>query len=158
PENQTNSAPYPVSNNHSIKTRKGVPMARALLLAFTILLSAAWLQAQTSQSSTGQSGSSSSSASGQQTTVQGCLQGSAGSYTLTSDSGTSYQLQGDTSKLSDHVGHEVAITGTPSASSSATAPSSGTSSSSASGSSSSQNTLNVDSVKHISATCSKSGK
>jgi uncharacterized protein DUF5818 len=88
-------------------------MARTILLALTLLASAAWVQAQSQypQSSSSQSGSSGNSG---QATVQGCLQGSSGSYTLTSDSGTTYQLQGDTSKLDKHVGHEVAITGSTS--------------------------------------------
>jgi Protein of unknown function (DUF5818) len=43
--------------------------------------------------------------------VKGCLQGSHGNYTLMADNGTTYQLQGDTSKLSAHIGHEVQITG-----------------------------------------------
>lgn len=135
-------------------------MTKTLLLAFAILLSAAWLQAQTqsSQSSTDQSGSSASSSSAAgQTTVQGCLEGSSGSYTLTSDSGTKYQLSGDTSKLDKHVGHEVAVTGSTSGSSSAT-PSSGSSASTTSNSSSSGSSLSVDSVKHIAATCSNASK
>jgi uncharacterized protein DUF5818 len=88
-------------------------MARTILLALTLLASAAWVQAQSQypQSSSSQSGTSGNSG---QATVQGCLQGSSGNYTLTSDSGTTYQLQGDTSKLDKHVGHEVAITGSTS--------------------------------------------
>jgi Protein of unknown function (DUF5818) len=132
-------------------------MTRTILLALIVLASAAWVQAQSQypQSSSSQSGTSGASG---QTTVQGCLQGSSGSYSLTSDSGTTYQLQGDTSKLSKHVGHEVAITGNTS-SSSASTPSGETSPSSTSaGASGSSQTLNVDSVKHISETCSKTGK
>jgi hypothetical protein len=48
-----------------------------------------------------------------QTTVQGCWQESNGSYTLTSDSGMTYLLQGASSTLSKHVGH-VGITGSTS--------------------------------------------
>src|SRR6185437_12738770 len=72
----------------------------------------------------------SSSASGQ-TTVQGCLSGSNGNYTLTQDTtGTTYTLTGDTSQLQQHIGHEVQITGTTGNSSStgtsgSAAPSSG---------------------------------
>jgi Protein of unknown function (DUF5818) len=132
-------------------------MARTILLTVTLLASAAWVQAQSQypQSSSSQSGTSGNSG---QTTVQGCLQGSSGNYTLTSDSGTTYQLQGDTSKLDKHVGHEVAITGSTS-SSSASTPSTGTTPSSTSvGASGSSQTLNVDNVKHISETCSKTSK
>jgi hypothetical protein len=132
-------------------------MARTLLLVFTLLLSAAWLQAQnsSSQSNPSQSASSSASSSGQ-TKVEGCLEGASGSYTLMSNTGTTYQLQGDTAKLSKHVGHEVEITGTTSGSSAAstgaTSPSTGTSASN------SGQQLTVEKVKHISATCSTKSK
>jgi Protein of unknown function (DUF5818) len=127
-------------------------MARTILLTLSLLASAVWMQAQNQypQSSSSQTGSTSG-----QTIVQGCLQGSNGSYTLTSDSGTTYQLQGDTSKLSKHVGHEVEITGTTSGSSAAstTSPSAGTSAGT-----SAQPSLSVDKLKHISETCSNASK
>ncbi len=133
-------------------------MARTILLALALLASGAWIQAQAQygQSSSSQSGTSSSGTSSQ-TKVQGCLQGSNGNYTLTSDTGTTYQLQGDTAKLSKHVGHEVEITGTSSGSSAASSPSSGASSSSA-GTSGASQTLDVSNVKHISKTCSNTSK
>src|SRR6266566_2653463 len=62
-------------------------------LALALLLSAAWLQAQEQYPQTGSS-EKGATASGQ-TTVQGCLQGSDGNYTLTDNSRTTYQLQGD---------------------------------------------------------------
>ncbi len=83
-----------------------------------------------------------------QTSVEGCLQNSNGNYTLTDDSGNTYQLQGDTAKFSEHVGHEVRITGTTSG---ATAGSSGSDMSS--GNSQAQPTLTVQRLKHISKTC-----
>jgi|SRR5437899_1327541 cytoskeletal protein RodZ len=43
--------------------------------------------------------------------VEGCIGGAAGSYTLTDSSGKTWQLSGDTSKLGDHVGHTVQATG-----------------------------------------------
>ena len=92
-------------------------MTQAWTLAFTLLLSAAWLQAQQyPQTGSSQSGSTTS---GQATTVQGCLQGSNGNFTLTDNMGMTYQVQGDTSKLAEHVGHEVQITGASSTASSA---------------------------------------
>jgi hypothetical protein len=84
------------------------------------------------------------------TKVEGCLQGTDGNYTLTDKSGTTCQLQGDTAKLSDHVGHEVLITGTVSGSSA-----SGTSTSTAGGSPA---TLEVKSFKHVSKTCKSTMK
>src|SRR6266567_4418331 len=99
-------------------------MAKTFLLAISLLVSAAWLQAQSQYPQTGSS-QTGASASGQ-TTVQGCLQGSGGNYTLTDKSGTTYQLQGDTSKLSPHVGHEVQITGSTTSASTATSPTTGT--------------------------------
>lgn len=159
-------------------------MTKVWMLAMVLICSAAWLVAQDqgSQSGSSQSGSSStgsassqtsgsqgsssqgsmgssSSASGE-TSVEGCLQGSSGSYTLTDNSGMTYQLSGDTSKLADHVGHEVKITGTVSSGSSASGSSGSSSSASSSSSSPSSGagasggqTLSVDKVQHKSKTC-----
>jgi uncharacterized protein DUF5818 len=128
-------------------------MSKVLMLALALLVSTAWLVAQDQSPQTGsqQSGAAPSG----QTTVKGCLQGSSGSYTLTADSGTTYQLQGDTSKLSEHVGHEVQITGSPSA---AASPSSTMSPSAGTSAGGSQQTLTVDNVKHISKSCSNKSK
>ena len=58
-----------------------------------------------------QSGASESS-SAQQQTISGCLNQSGTAYTLTdSQTGTVYQLSGNTTHLSSHVGHEIQITG-----------------------------------------------
>jgi Protein of unknown function (DUF5818) len=127
-------------------------MAKTFLLAISLLLSAAWLQAQSQYPQTG-STQSGASASGK-TTVQGCLQGSDGNYTLTDKNGTTYQLQGDTSKLSAHLGHEVQITGSTTSASTATSPTAGTPTGTTQ-----QPTLTVQSMKHISKSCkSASGK
>ena len=88
-------------------------------------------------------GQSAKGSSTNQTTVQGCLSGSAGGFTLTDNSGTAYQLAGDTSKLTDHVGHQVEITGTTAVSGEAPgAPSAAAPA-----------RIDVSSVKHISSTC-----
>jgi len=121
-------------------------MARTFLLAISLLASAAWLQAQSQYPQTGSS-QKGASASGQ-TTVEGCLRGSDGNYTLTDKSGTTYQLQGDTSKLSAHVGHEVQITGSTTSASSATSPTTGTPAGATP-----QPTLTVQNMKHLSKTC-----
>ena len=101
------------------------------------------------------SGQSASSSSGGSTTVDGCLSGSAGSYTLTDKaSGMTYNLSGDTSKLSAHVGHEVKITGTTGAGDSSA--SSASSSAASGGSSAGGQTLTVKSFKHVAASCTAS--
>jgi hypothetical protein len=125
---------------------KGIPMARMLLLALTLLLSAAWLQAQDQYGSQTGSSQTGTAAAGE-ITVEGCLQGASGNYTLTDKSGTTYQLQGETSKLDAHIGHEVQITGKTSesgATSSATGTQAG---------GTQQPTLTVHSMKHVSKKC-----
>ncbi len=91
--------------------------------------------------------------------IEGCLNGSAGNWTLTDQSGKTYQLSGDTSKLSDHVGHQVRIMGTGNSSSASSGSTGSSPSSSATGagsSSGSQPTFTVSKVKMISSTCSTS--
>ena len=117
-----------------------VVMRHGLLVLSVLLLASLWVAAQNPEQG------SRSSAAGQ-TTVEGCLSGSSGSYMLTDQNGTMYQLSGDTAKLSEHVGHEIKVSGT--SSSGGSEPSNG-----ASGGA--QQTLQVSSVKHISKTC-KSG-
>jgi Protein of unknown function (DUF5818) len=121
-----------------------------LMLALALLASTSWLLAQNQDSPTrsGQNGTAG------QTTIQGCLQESHGSYTLTSDSGMTYLLQGASSTLSKHVGHEVRITGSTSSAGSSrseTDPAAGTSEKP-------QETLTIENVKHISKTCSNTAK
>ena len=110
---------------------------RYLLLFSVLLLGISWAAAQTSpsQSTGGSTG---------QETVKGCLSSSGGNYMLTEKNGKTFQLTGDTSKLSEHVGHEMKITGTESS----------PSASSDSGAMSQANpTIEVSSFKHISKTC-----
>lgn len=121
-------------------------MYKTLLFALTLALSAACLQAQ-DQSQSAATPSAGQTAASQ--TVEGCLQGSNGSFTLTDNSGTTYQLSGDNSKLADHVGHQVSITGSTSGASAGSPTSTATPSSSGSGS----QTLTVDKVKMVSKTC-----
>jgi hypothetical protein len=125
-------------------------MRQIFLLLSVLLLGLTWAVAQ---DTTGQTGSQTSA--GGEMTVQGCLSGSSGSYTLTDKHGMAYQLTGDTAKLSEHVGHEVKITGTSSSEASSAGASSGTSS--AAGSTGAQKTLQVSSVKHVSKTCQSAG-
>jgi hypothetical protein len=119
-------------------------MFRNLMLAIVLLSSSAWLQAQAGNP---QSGANTAGATSHHASVIGCLQGSNGSYTLTADSGTVYQLTGDTSQLSEHVGHEVRISGAIPESSAASTPSPVTPGASQ------QTMLDVESVRHVSAKC-----
>lgn len=132
-------------------------MPRTLTLALALLLSTGWLMAQSQSSQTGSASDQSTTSSSGQTQVQGCLQGSNGNYTLTADSGTTYQLQGDTSKLDKHVGHEVQITGSTSGAGAAGSSSAAGSNAGASNTAS-QQTLNVSSVKHIATSCTNPSK
>jgi Protein of unknown function (DUF5818) len=117
---------------------------RYLLLSI-LLLSACWIVAQESTPTAGQTGSTTS---GDNTTVQGCLSGSNGNYMLTDKNGMTYELKGDTAKLSEHIGHEIRVTGTKE---SAAAGAMGSQSGKAS------ETLSVVSMKHISKTCQNGG-
>lgn len=119
----------------------------------------------TTQTTTTQTTQTSSNSS---TSIEGCLSGSAGNWTLTDQSGKTWQLAGDTSKLSDHVGHQVRLMGSDNSSSASgsSSPSSSSPSSSAPGSSAgatgagsssgTQSTFTVNKVKMISSTCSTS--
>src|SRR5713101_3739081 len=106
-------------------------MKKFSLVTAILLLSSAWMLAQSNtspstqypssspstqqpaqQPDTSQSTQAGKTADSGGTTIEGCIGGSAGSYTLTDASGKTYQLAGDTSKLGDHVGHDVKVTGT----------------------------------------------
>jgi hypothetical protein len=125
-----------------------------MLILSVLLLGVSWAVAQDSTTQTQPQDSSptaSQTATGQttagaKTSVEGCLSGSDGKYTLTDKQGMTYNLEGDSSKLSEHVGHEVKITGTTAS----------TANGASSGMGSSQ-TINVTSVKHISKTCQNAG-
>jgi hypothetical protein len=84
------------------------------------------------------------------------LSGSSGNYTLSDKNGSTYQLTGDTAKLSEHVGHQVKVTGTSSAGS-APANTGGTAAGTTGSASGNSQTLEVTSVKHISKTCQNAG-
>lgn len=112
-------------------------MKKAAIATFMLLLCSAWTLAQ-------QSNPPNQNSSAEKATVQGCLNRSDSSYTLTDKSGAVYQLTGDTSKLSAHVSHEVQITGTQAEA--------GASSQSA------QTQFEVSGMKHVSETCSSAPK
>ncbi len=135
-------------------------MPRMLMLTLVLLCSAAWMQAQNSAPPDSPAGSAqggtAASQAGQgmagQISIEGCLQGSNGTFTVTDDAGATYQLKGDTSKLSENVGHQVQIMGS-SSESDATSSSSGTSQGNAQ-----QQALTVDKVKSVSDTCKTASK
>jgi hypothetical protein len=125
-------------------------MRQIFLLLSVLLLGLSWAVAQDSTS-----GQTSRTGAGGQMTVEGCLSGSNGNFTLTDKNGTSYQLSGDTAKLTEHVGHEVKVTGT---SGSAGAGASGsTEPSGTAGSAGAGQTLEVTSVKHVAKSCKSGG-
>lgn len=131
-------------------------MRQILLLVSILLLGLTWAIAQStpSQTSPSSSGQMSRSSSGGETTVQGCLSGTNGNYTLSDKNGNTYQLTGDTAKLSQHVGHEVKVTGTTgSATGSTGAEGSAGASAGTAGAAGAQQTLQVTSVKHVSKSC-----
>jgi hypothetical protein len=129
-------------------------MRQLFLLLSVLLLGLSWAVAQ--DSSTANSGQTSRTGAGGQMTVEGCLSGSSGSFTLTDKNGTAYQLTGDTAKLSEHVGHEVKVTGTSGAAGAGASSSPDTSASGA-GSAGAGQALQVTSVKHVSKTCKSGG-
>jgi hypothetical protein len=44
--------------------------------------------------------------------MTGCLQKDGGEYELMADNGSTWELKGDDSRLADHVGHTIRVTGT----------------------------------------------
>jgi len=127
-------------------------MPRMFMLALALLCSALWLQAQDTSTQTSAPGSSQTGDASSQTSIEGCLQRADGYFTLTDSAGTAYELRGDTSMLSKHVGHLVKVTGSTADSGAAS------STGSTSPGSSQQQTFTVDKVKHISDTCKNTNK
>ena len=183
-EDNDNVPLVPLKSQHE---EEGAKMKRGLMLAF-MLSCGMWVvsQAQSSGSSGSSQTDGGSQTSGQTSggygqtggdqshnRIEGCLMGSSGNYTLMENkTGATYQLTGDTSKLSQHVGEAVQISGTKgsgSSGSSSGAASSGTGSSasggtstyggtSSSGGMAAQQTFTVTSVKKISSNCTPSAK
>jgi hypothetical protein len=121
-------------------------MRKSCFLAAILLLSV-WAFAQTAppaeqQSNPVQAGSGADRAG---STIEGCLAGSGGSFTLTDSSGKTYQLDGDTAKLAEHVGHTLRISGSPKSGGG-----------DPQGGASAQPTFTVQKVKMVSSSCSTS--
>jgi hypothetical protein len=134
-------------------------MRRMFLLISVLLLSAGWALAQYSSDSNTNTGSSDtgaysdsdsatqSSGTSNITTFEGCLSEANGKFTLTDQSGTAYELTGKTASLKAHVGHTIEVTGKL-AGASASEPGS------MSGEQANmEQTLQVSSFRHVSATC-----
>ncbi len=81
---------------------------RYLQLLAVLLLAAAFAVGQDYPSPS----QSTPASTGDEQSVQGCLSGSDGNYTLMVKDGTSFRLTGDTAKLAQHIGHEIQVTGT----------------------------------------------
>jgi hypothetical protein len=130
-------------------------MKKFSLITAILLLSSAWVVAQSSPPSAEQqpaspqaqqpdkSQTAASDKAGQ--TVEGCLSGAADTFKLTDATGKTYELTGDTSGLNENVGHQVRLYGNAGSSG-------GGEKISASGA---QATFGVTKVQSISPTCSK---
>ncbi len=115
-------------------------MRKTLVLGLLLLVSAAWLQAQSASSS--DKGKTSDLI-----TIEGCLQTSQGQYMLTETSGNVHRLTGADNKLKHHIGHEVEITGKQ------TIRTIDTSQQGIAASAAEQEVIEVKSVKHIADMC-----
>ena len=127
---------------------------RYLQLLAVLLLSIVWGVAQDypSQTSSAPTSQTTPVNAGGEQSVQGCLSGADGNYTLMAKNGTSFRLAGDTAKLAEHIGHEIKVTGTMSSRS--TSPNTDTSAGTTGQStSSSGGEIQVTAVKHIAKTC-----
>jgi hypothetical protein len=130
---------------------------KSILLFSVLLLGTSWAVAQNSTNPRDSNQGNSSQMAGDQgakQSVEGCLSGSDGNYVLTANDGTTYQLMGDNSTLSEHVGHTIKVRGAISPS---TASPSGENTGGGTGANSGRQSIQVSSVKHISKTCQNSG-
>jgi hypothetical protein len=138
--------------------------SRILVFVGTLLCCATWCVAQNTSPDTNQpnpqgqtAGAPNTSASTQGSTsamtVEGCLSGSGGNYTLKGQSGTDYNLTGATSQLSAHVGHEVQVTGSLASTKETGATSGPNNAPTSATAGSTPVTLNVISVKHVATSC-----
>jgi hypothetical protein len=126
-------------------------MRKFSLITAILLLSSAWMAAQSKDpTSAGQDPASAQQSDKSQTanagqTVDGCLSGAADTFKLTDATGKTYELTGDTSGLNENVGHQVRLWGNAGSSGGGEKISAG----------GAQATFGVTKVKSISPTCSK---
>jgi hypothetical protein len=130
-------------------------MRKCYLITAVLLLSFAWVVAQTNRTPppaqdnpshqadpTAQEKEPATGEHGASRTIEGCISSVAGGFTLTDNSGKTYQLAGDTSKLADQVGHYDQVTGTEEAGAGGAAAAAG-----------GPSTFTVRKVKVVSTTC-----
>jgi hypothetical protein len=127
---------------------------RYLQLLAVLLLAMVWGVAQDypSQTNSAQASHATPVNAGGEQSVQGCLSGADGNYSLMVKNGTSFRLAGDTAKLAEHIGHEIKVTGIMNSAS--TSPNTDTSAGTTGQSTpSSGGEIQVTAVKHIAKTC-----
>ena len=127
---------------------------RYLMLIATLFLSVSWATAQSNANpatptESNEAQTQSGAAAAHAMTVEGCLAGSDGNYTLTDAQGVNYELTGDTSKLAEHIGHEVKVTGRVKHDSGPSSESKTVGTGTAPG----PTPISVMSVKHVSKSC-----
>lgn len=111
---------------------------------------------QAGQQPTNPAGQAGQEAAAEGSSVEGCLGGSGGNFTIIDKSGTTYQLQlpagADSSKLNSHIGEEVRVTGTMSNAKQSTGAEASTSPSGAAGASS-QPSIAVSKIDKVGDKC-----
>jgi hypothetical protein len=80
-------------------------MWRNLIVGVFVLLAFTWASAQQSQETLSGSGKPNP------TSLEGCISGGHGGYTLTDDQGTQYYLTGTSADMSSYVGQKVKVEG-----------------------------------------------
>ena len=80
-------------------------MRKTFMLSLLLLISAVWLHGQDAGQAPGKTSDV--------PTLQGCLQNSHNTYTLTEENGTTHQLVGALNKLGHQVGRQIEVTGKP---------------------------------------------
>ena len=132
-------------------------MRKLSLRAAILVLCSAWVLAQSGVTPPNQNPSSTSPSAQQpdtsqtatgRDTLEGCVGRSSDVFTLTDASGKTHRLTGDTSKVADHVGHQVRITGSESPGAPGAATSGATS-----GVAGGANKFFVDTVTMIASSC-----
>ena len=128
-------------------------MRKTLLLTMILLSVSAWAAAQqetNSQSAPSSASQGTAQPSSASNSIEGCLGGFAGKFTLTDKAGTTYQLQlpqrADPSNLKQYIGANVRVKGTI-ANAAGSNPSAG-------GSSAGQASIMVTGMDKVSDTCS----